>query len=66
MLSEDTKILEPNQYQKSDRARFIFYADAECLIEKTLGCKNNPENSSTIKVSEHIPPGFSNVTNIVI
>ena len=22
------------------------------------GCQNNPENSSTIKVSEHIPSGF--------
>ena len=22
-------------------------------------CKNNPENSSTAKVSEHIPSGFS-------
>ena len=23
------------------------------------GCKNNPENSSTIKIFEHIPSGFS-------
>ena len=23
------------------------------------GCKNNPENSTTTKVSEHIPSGFS-------
>ena len=23
------------------------------------GCKNNPEHSSTSKVSEHIPSGFS-------
>ena len=23
------------------------------------GCKNKPENSSTTKVSEHIPSGFS-------
>ena len=29
------------------------------MIEETGGCKNNPENSSTTKVSEHIPPGFS-------
>ena len=26
----------------------------ECIIEKINGCKNNPENSSTEKVSEHI------------
>ena len=55
MSSEDTKILELNKYQKSNKAPFVIYADLECLIEKTDGCKNNPENSSTTKVSEHIP-----------
>ena len=35
MPSEGTKILEFNQYQKSDKATFIIYADLECLIEKT-------------------------------
>ena len=59
MPSEDTKILEFNQYQKSDKAPFIIYADLECIIEKIDGCKNNPENSSTTKVSKHIPSGFS-------
>ena len=44
MPSEDTKILEFNHYQKSDKALFIIYADFECIIEKTDGCKNNPEN----------------------
>ena len=59
MPSEDTKILEFNQYQKSDKAPFIIYADLECIIEKIDGWKNNPENLSTTKVSEHIPSGFS-------
>ena len=59
MPSQDTKILEFNQYQKSDKAPFIIYVDLECIIEKTDGCKNNPENSSATKVSEHIPSGFS-------
>ena len=59
MPSEDTKILEFNQYQKSDKAPFIVYADLECIIEKTAGCKNNPESLSTKKVSEQIPSGFS-------
>ena len=58
MPSEDIKILEFNQYQKSDKAPFIIYADLECIIEKIDGCKN-PENSSTTKVSKHIPSGFS-------
>ena len=59
MFSQDIKILEFNQYQKSDKAPFIIYADLECIIEKIDGCKNNPENSSTTKVSKHIPSGFS-------
>ena len=57
MPSEDTKT-EFNQYQKSDKAPFVIYADLQCLIEKIDECKNNPENSSTVKVSEHIPSGF--------
>ena len=39
MPSEDTKILEFNQYQKSDKAPFIIYADLDSLIEKINGCK---------------------------
>ena len=58
MRSEDTKILEFNQYQKSDKAPFIIYADLGCILENIDGCKNNPENSSATKVSEHIPSGF--------
>ena len=59
MPFEDTKILELNQNQKSDKAPFIIYEDLECIIEKIDGCKNNPENSSTKKVSKHIPSDFS-------
>ena len=59
MPYEKNKILEFNQYQKSDKAPFIFYADLEYIIEKIDKQKNNPENSSTTKVSEHIPSGFA-------
>ena len=41
MSSENTKILGLNQYQSSDNAPFIIYADLECIIEKTDGCNNN-------------------------
>ena len=34
MPCEDTKILEFNQNQKSDKAPFIIYVDFECIIEK--------------------------------
>ena len=30
--SEDTKILEFNQYQKFDKAPFIIYADFACIL----------------------------------
>ena len=59
MPSEDTKILELNQYQKFDKVPFIIYVDLECLIEKINGWKNNPESSSTTKVSKYILSGFS-------
>ena len=38
MPSEDNKILEFNQYQKSDKAPFIIYADLECLTKKIDEC----------------------------
>ena len=41
------------------KATFVINAELECLVEKTDGCKNNPESSSTRKVSEHIPSSFS-------
>ena len=52
MPSKNTIILKCNQYQKLDKAPFIIYADLEYIIEKSDRCKNNPENSSRIKVSE--------------
>ena len=42
-----TKILEFNQYQKSDKVPFIIYAGLEYIMEKIDGCKINPENSFT-------------------
>ena len=59
MPSENTKILEFNQHQQSDKPLLIIYEDRECIIEKVDWCKNNPENWSTKKVSEHIPSCFS-------
>ena len=63
MPSEETKILELNKYQKSEKAPIIIYADLEYLIKNIDRCKNNPEYSSTTKVNEHVPSGF-NVYNI--
>ena len=62
MPSEDTKILELNQYEIYDKAPFIIYADLEGLIENIDGCKNNTQNLSIIKVDKHIQSGFSMLT----
>ena len=54
MLSEKNNILEFIQYMKSDKIPYIIHADIESLKE-TDGCENNPKNSSTTKIGEHIP-----------
>ena len=41
--SEDTKTLEFNQYQETDKVSIFVYADPECIIEKIDECENNPE-----------------------
>ena len=63
MPFEETKILDFNQYQKSDKAPFIIYTDLECLIEKLDGCKNNSGNSSKTRVGKSF---FNNIYNIVV
>ena len=37
------RILEFNQYMKSDEMPYIISADIESLISKIDGCANNPE-----------------------
>ena len=59
MSSEDTKILEFIQNQKSDKAAFIIQADLEGIIEKIDGCKNILRTLSTTKASEHIQSSCS-------
>ena len=64
MPSEKDKILEFKQYMKSHRMPYIIYADI-CyymlfiLLRKIDRCANNPEKSSTKKIGEHIPCGYS-------
>ena len=59
MPSEDTKVLELNKYQKSDKKPCIIYANVEYVIENADRSINNPENLSTAKAGQHIPSGFS-------
>ena len=55
MPSENDNILEFKQHMKSDKMPYITYADIESLIRKIYRCANNPENSSSTKIVEHIP-----------
>ena len=59
-MHSDNKILEFNQYQKSDRVPFAIYSDLECIIQK-IGAPKIIFNSklSSTKVNEHIRLGFS-------
>ena len=50
MPSQKNKVLEFNQYMKSDKMPYIIYAHIESLILKIHGCANNPEKSSTMKM----------------
>ena len=60
--------LKFDQYMKSDKILYIVYADIESLIKKIDGCVNNPENTSTTKIGEHIPRGYfiSIIWNLII
>ena len=66
MTSGDTKILEFNQYQKSDKSPFIIHVDLGCIIEKIDGFKNNNDNLSTTKIKRTYSIRFFNVHNIFI
>ena len=59
MPSEKDKILEFNQYMKSDKTPCIIYAEIESSVRKIDWCANNPEKSSTAKIGEPIPCGYS-------
>ena len=54
MPSEDTRILEFNQYRTSEMVTSIIYADLESLIKKVDGCKNNLVESSATKIALRI------------
>ena len=59
MPSEKGNLLKFNQSLTLDKISYIIYADFESLIKKIGWYANNPENSSTANISEHIPCGYS-------
>ena len=63
MPEKDNKISKYNEGEKSMNVPFIFNADLESLLEKINTCHNNPEKSSTNKISKHTPSGYSLLTH---
>ena len=59
MPSEDTNILEFNQYRTSDKAPSIIYPDIDSLIKRADRCKNNSQILSSTNGDDHIPCGYS-------
>ena len=48
MFSEDTKILEFDQHQQSEKKSSIVYADLECWIKKIDGCESDSQKNASI------------------
>ena len=63
MPSPNNNIIKYNQGEKSLELPFIIYADLEFLLKKIDTCQNNPDLSSTTKINQHIPSGYSIYTN---
>ena len=63
MPGPNNNIIKYNQGDKSLKLPFIIYADLECLLKKIDTCQNNPDLSSTTKINQHIPSGYSIYTN---
>ena len=63
MASPNNNIIKYNQGDKSLELTFIIYTDLECLLKKIDTCYNNPDLSSTTKINQHIPSGYSIYTN---
>ena len=63
MPSPNNNLIKYNQGDKSLKLPFIIYADLECLLKKIDTCQNNPDLSSTTKINQHIPSGYSVYTS---
>ena len=62
MTDKDNNILKYNSREKHIRVPFIMYVDLERLLENISNCHNNPNKSSTIKINEYTPSGYSLLT----
>ena len=63
MPTKDNNIIKYNHGEKSMELPFVIYADLECLLEKISTCQNNPNKSSTTKITKHTPSVYSVFTH---
>ena len=63
MPNKDNNILKYNHGEKFMKAPFIIYADLESLLEKISTCHYNANESSTTKINNHTPSGYSFFTH---
>ena len=63
MPTKNNNIIKYNHGEKSMKLPFVIYADLECLLEKMSTCINNPNESSTTKISKHTSSGYSIFTH---
>ncbi|KAF4529586.1 hypothetical protein B566_EDAN016543 [Ephemera danica] len=61
-VGEDGQPIKPviafKNVEHSEKLPIVIYADFESYLPKVQGCVNNPENSSTTVVQEHIPISY--------
>ena len=63
MPFNDNNLIKYNDGEKSLKLPFVIYADLECILIKIDTCQNNPDLSSTTKINQHIPSGYSIYTS---
>ena len=59
MSKRNNNIMNKNQKEKCFIMSFIIYTDAESSLKKISSGEKNPEKSSTKKVTQHTPCGYS-------
>ena len=59
-LNKTKKIFKYNHGENITTMKipFIVNADMECLLERIGTCRNNPNKSTTTKITKHLASGF--------
>ena len=63
MSREENITLKYKHGEKSMKVLFLIYADLKCLLEKISTCHNNLQKSSTTKINDNTPSGYSMFTH---